>query len=398
MEDDAGNAARVRGADLVARLKELRQRPQLVILASCQSAGNGDAANPNSASALVSLGPRLAGTGIPAVLAMQGSVSTETVARFMPVFFRELLRDGQIDRAMAVARSAVNDRRDFWMPVLFMRLKSGRIWDASGTGQRTDQPSPALSEPVLRPKRKRVIGAVAGAFILLAMVVVGSFILRPQAQPIVSSINPSYATTDGGVKIDIRGLHLTGANSVALAGVEASAPQLVSDTELTAILPPFSKPSTVDLRVCTPARCSRPLTFTYTAPQKAAADRSQAQPPHPPPAKEPPIVSNAIPQNDPRVPKPYDRGKEDNMWFSGPEVPKAEFVPSEATWNRCYDACVSNPQCRAFMYIKPNETYIGRKGSPITVGPTGICRLKTAVTVPKPDKCCISGFVRDPAR
>ncbi len=122
----------------------------------------------------------------------------------------------------------------------------------------------------------------------------------------------------------------------------------------------------------------------------------QAQPPHPPPAKEPPIVSNAIPQNVPSIPKPYDRGIEDNMWFSGPEVP--EFVPSEATWKRCYDACVNNPQCRAFMYIRPNETYVGRKGSPITVGPTGMCRLKTAVTVPKPDKCCISGFVRKPAR
>ena len=28
----------------------------------------------------------------------------------MPVFFRELLRDGQIDRAVAVARGAVSDR------------------------------------------------------------------------------------------------------------------------------------------------------------------------------------------------------------------------------------------------------------------------------------------------
>ena len=33
-----------------------------------------------------------------------------TVARFMPVFFRELQRDGQIDRAMAAARGAVRDR------------------------------------------------------------------------------------------------------------------------------------------------------------------------------------------------------------------------------------------------------------------------------------------------
>jgi hypothetical protein len=50
----------------------------------------------------------------------------------MPVFFRELQRDGQIDRAMAVARGAVRQRTDSWMPVLFMRLRSGRIWYMPG--------------------------------------------------------------------------------------------------------------------------------------------------------------------------------------------------------------------------------------------------------------------------
>ncbi len=130
MEDESGAVARVRGADLVARLKQLQERPRLVVLASCQSAGSGT--DSNTGGALVSLGPRLAAAGIPAVLAMQGSVSMETVARFMPVFFSELLRDGLIDRATAVARGSVSDRPDFWMPVLFMRLKSGRIWEDAG--------------------------------------------------------------------------------------------------------------------------------------------------------------------------------------------------------------------------------------------------------------------------
>ena len=50
---------------------------------------------------------------------MQGSISMPTVAGFMPVFFQELRKDGQIDRAMAVARSAVAQRPDSWsMPVL----------------------------------------------------------------------------------------------------------------------------------------------------------------------------------------------------------------------------------------------------------------------------------------
>ena len=136
MEDESGNIARTAGADFVARLSELQNRPRLVVLASCQSAGVD---NRNNGQTLAALGPLLAEAGIPAVIAMQGSVSMETVASFMPVFFRELLRDGQIDRAMAVARGAVRDRPDYWMPVLFMRLRSGRIWYVPGFGTEKEE-------------------------------------------------------------------------------------------------------------------------------------------------------------------------------------------------------------------------------------------------------------------
>jgi hypothetical protein len=72
---------------------------------------------------------------IPAVLAMQGKVSMQTIAEFMPVFFQELQKDGMIDRALTVARGVVRSRPDYWMPVLFMRLKSGRIWYVPGFGE-----------------------------------------------------------------------------------------------------------------------------------------------------------------------------------------------------------------------------------------------------------------------
>jgi CHAT domain-containing protein/SIR2-like protein len=131
LETDEGLAAVIAGDEFVGRMAELRDRPRLVVLASCQSAG---ATGPGATAgeALAALGPRLAEAGIPAVLAMQDKVSVQTVSRFMPVFFTELLRDGQIDRAMAVARGAVRDRPDGWIPVLFMRLKSGRIWYVPG--------------------------------------------------------------------------------------------------------------------------------------------------------------------------------------------------------------------------------------------------------------------------
>lgn len=132
LEDDQGAVERVSGVELVRRLNELTERPRLIVLASCESAGDG------SGEALAALGPRLAEAGIPAVLAMQGKISMETVALFMPVFFEELSRDGQIDRALAVARGAVRDQSDYWMPALFMRLRSGRIWYVPGFGLADD--------------------------------------------------------------------------------------------------------------------------------------------------------------------------------------------------------------------------------------------------------------------
>jgi hypothetical protein len=132
LEDESGAVVRVPGDVLVDRVREMRNPPSLLVLASCQSAGTGEGRRSEDAGALAALGPQLAEAGVPAVLAMQGNISMETVAVLMRVFFKELHRDGQIDRAMAVARAAVQDRPDWWAPVLFMRLKSGRIWYRPG--------------------------------------------------------------------------------------------------------------------------------------------------------------------------------------------------------------------------------------------------------------------------
>jgi hypothetical protein len=120
----------VPAGELAQQLRQLEVQPRLVVLASCRSAG-GDRLS-SAGGALASAGPRLAEAGIPAVVAMQGDVSMGTIERFMPVFFTELREHGHIDRAMAVARNIVRDEPDAWMPVLFLRLKSGRIWYEPG--------------------------------------------------------------------------------------------------------------------------------------------------------------------------------------------------------------------------------------------------------------------------
>jgi hypothetical protein len=132
--DPDGHAAPMLGSELVAQLRDLSRLPRLVFLASCQSAGAGEERSSADAGVLAALGPRLAEAGVPAVVAMQGNITMTTAATFTSAFFRSLDEDGLVDRATAVARSAVRDRPDWWAPALFMRLKSGRLWYVAGTG------------------------------------------------------------------------------------------------------------------------------------------------------------------------------------------------------------------------------------------------------------------------
>lgn len=158
LQAEDGTTGRVAGSALTGRIAELTATPRLAVLASCESAGteNGHdspvagqglqhpsaqahSALAHSALAHSALAPLLAEAGVSAVIAMQGKISMKTIEMAMPVFFTELLVDGQIDRAMAVARGAVREHPDHWMPALSLRLKGGRIWYEPGFGGETDE-------------------------------------------------------------------------------------------------------------------------------------------------------------------------------------------------------------------------------------------------------------------
>ena len=131
LQDADGNTERVMASKIAESIQDLPQPPRLVVLASCESALATDAAF----EAHPALAPMLAAAGVQAVIAMQGKISMDSVKLAMPVFFKELMLDGMIDRAMAAARGEIRGRSDAWMPALFLRLKSGRIWyEASFTG------------------------------------------------------------------------------------------------------------------------------------------------------------------------------------------------------------------------------------------------------------------------
>jgi hypothetical protein len=128
LEGPEGRTAVTDGGQLISLMAGLQRPPRLVVLASCQGAGRGDEARTDDRGVLAALGPQLAEAGIPAVVAMHGNIFMKTVGVFMPVFFRELRRDGRIDRAMAAARLAARSQVDVLAPCLFTRLRDGVIW------------------------------------------------------------------------------------------------------------------------------------------------------------------------------------------------------------------------------------------------------------------------------
>jgi CHAT domain/SIR2-like domain len=151
-DDGKGQVACIPGADIVARIADLPIRPRLILLSSCQSAGDG------SRDALASLGPRLATAGIPAVIAMQGPLSIATNTAFAPAFFQELHRDGRIDRALAAARQTIANRPDWWVPALFTRLRSGRIWYEPGFEDDDFKKWPTLVHSIAQGRCTPILG------------------------------------------------------------------------------------------------------------------------------------------------------------------------------------------------------------------------------------------------
>jgi hypothetical protein len=146
--NDKNEVAVTSGRDLLERVKRWLVQPHIVVLASCQSAGREEEPRLDEFGALAALGPRLAAAGVPAVLAMQGDVTFDTVKVFFPPFFETLMGSGSIDHAMTAARGRAYDRKrpDFWMPVLFSRMPAGRLWYNPGVSTSSGLFAPAPRE------------------------------------------------------------------------------------------------------------------------------------------------------------------------------------------------------------------------------------------------------------
>jgi hypothetical protein len=125
LENAQGGWKAATDAELVSKITNLDPLPRLVFLSACESAKrHAEAENP-----LVGIGPKLVKAGVPAVIAMQDTVPMEVARQLTADFYQRLLEHGFVDRALNEARLLLFDNKqvDWAVPVLFMRLKDGRL-------------------------------------------------------------------------------------------------------------------------------------------------------------------------------------------------------------------------------------------------------------------------------
>ena len=128
LEKEDGTWQAVKDDVLETELRAINPPPHLVFLAACESARReAKAEHP-----FVGLGPRLVRAGVPAVVAMQDVVPMALARRLTADFYQRLLEHGLIDLALNQARHLLfeQEKADWAIPVLFMRLERGQLFAA----------------------------------------------------------------------------------------------------------------------------------------------------------------------------------------------------------------------------------------------------------------------------
>lgn len=126
LEKPDGGWQAVKDDDIVGRLAAVGELPHLIFLVACESAVR----DPNAEHPFIGFGPKLVRAGVPAVVAMQAVVPVEMARQLSGEFYRRLIEHGEVDQALSQARLVIfNPKQVDWaIPVLFMRLKAGRLF------------------------------------------------------------------------------------------------------------------------------------------------------------------------------------------------------------------------------------------------------------------------------
>jgi hypothetical protein len=118
--------------DLLSWIQAAAVRPRLVVVESQCSPERVSTPLASDRGALAVLAQQLVRTGIVAVLLLPAALTPPTRDQLLAVLFEELQHDGQIDRALATARSAVRDCPDWWLPVLLTGSERRALWYTPG--------------------------------------------------------------------------------------------------------------------------------------------------------------------------------------------------------------------------------------------------------------------------
>lgn len=124
LEDGNGHVKRISGIDFITMIANLPNPPQLIVLTACYGAGKKGIQN----GSLLGLGPRLAANGVGAVLVMNERAYFSDMEVGIPVLFEVLGHTGRIDLAVGAMRRVLRESNSWWKPVLFVRLRDGRLF------------------------------------------------------------------------------------------------------------------------------------------------------------------------------------------------------------------------------------------------------------------------------
>jgi hypothetical protein len=185
------------------RVADLAAPPTIAALCSCQSGGVGDSDLTSQSEPLAPFGPLLAQAGVAIVLAMQGSVTVSTATTFLSKFFEELAFDGLADRAAAEARRQVERRPDWWMPVLFSRLRRGRPWYEPRFGDERKRRFDDVWKKIMEGNCTPVLGSGIGGEVFLPQryELARSWVLRRQ-MPITRETHSDLAKVAQYLSVD----------------------------------------------------------------------------------------------------------------------------------------------------------------------------------------------------
>ena len=145
--------------------------------------------------------------------------------------------------------------------------------------------------------------------------------------------------------------------------------------------------STPDPNLCQQACINDPKcrAFTYVIPGVQGLNaRCWLKADVPAPKPNPNCISGVVerlPRRQPFTPIPKGKMAQDNVDLPGMDYQHFDLPIAEP--RLCLDACLGDPRCKAYTYVRPGSQ-----------GPNARCWLKDGVPQSKPNPACISGVVQ----